>query len=120
MGKRIRNFVDRAFLRTVDLGLLHRLLAPHLGQIGFDWAALPEDEKKRREAIFDLFARGGCQLRAEAPVRALQHLYPVDGCRRPHHPGPARRASTYWPAPRRTMNGSRRATSRSSPGSIIN
>lgn len=57
MGKRIRNFVDRAFSRTVDLDLLHRLLAPHLRQIGFDWAALPEDDKKRREAIFDLFAR---------------------------------------------------------------
>lgn len=56
MAKRIRNFVDRAFSRTVDLELLHRLLAPHLDKIGFDWAQLPEDEPKRREAIFNLFA----------------------------------------------------------------
>ena len=36
MARRIRNFVDRAFSRTVDLELLHRLLRPHLGQIDFD------------------------------------------------------------------------------------
>lgn len=62
MAKRIRNFVDRAFSRTVDLDLLHRLLQPYLHQIDFDWSALPEDERKKREAIFALFAKADAQF----------------------------------------------------------
>ena len=58
MGKRIRKFVDRAFARTVDLALLRRLLEPHLARIGFDWSSLPEEDKERREAIFNLFSMG--------------------------------------------------------------
>lgn len=65
MAKRIRNFVDRAFSRTVDLELLHRLLSPYLGQIDFDWDGLPEDEGKRREAIFGLFARADMRFPAK-------------------------------------------------------
>ncbi len=65
MAKRIRNFVDRAFSRTVDLELLHRLLSPHLGQIGFDWDGLPEDDGERREAIFGLFARADMRFPAK-------------------------------------------------------
>lgn len=65
MAKRIRNFVDRAFSRTVDLGLLHRLLIPYLGQIDFDWDGLPEDDGKRREAIFGLFARADMRFPAK-------------------------------------------------------
>lgn len=65
MAKRIRNFVDRAFSRTVDLELLHRLLGPYLGQIDFDWDALPEDDGKRREAIFGLFARADMRFPAK-------------------------------------------------------
>ncbi|NJL50573.1 MAG: hypothetical protein HC909_02515 [Blastochloris sp.] len=57
MAKRIRNFVDRAFSRTVDLELLHRLLIPYLDKIDFDLDALPEDDGERREVIFDLFAK---------------------------------------------------------------
>lgn len=57
MTRRIRNFVDRAFSRTVDLELLRRLLDPHLPQIGLDWDGLPEDETEKRKQIFDLFAR---------------------------------------------------------------
>lgn len=57
MATRIRNFVDRAFSRTVDLELLHRLLGPYLDEIDFDWNGLPEDDVERREAIFNLFAR---------------------------------------------------------------
>lgn len=65
MAKRIRNFVDRAFSRTVDLGLLHRLLIPYLSQIDFDWDGLPEDDGKRREAIFGLFARADMRFPAK-------------------------------------------------------
>jgi hypothetical protein len=65
MPKRIRNFVDRAFSRTVDIELLHRLLSPYLGQIDVDWDDLPEDDKKRREAIFNLFARADTRFPAK-------------------------------------------------------
>ena len=65
MAKRIRNFVDRAFSRTVDLELLHRLLEPYLGQIGFDWDTLPEDDRERREAIFNLFAKADLRFPAK-------------------------------------------------------
>jgi len=64
MAKRIRNFIDRAFSRTVDLELLHRLLSPYLGQIDFDWDGLPEDDAERREAIFDLFAKADMRFPA--------------------------------------------------------
>ncbi|MFD1883499.1 hypothetical protein [Paracoccus pacificus] len=64
MAKRIRNFIDRAFSRTVDLELLHRLLSPHLGQIDFDWDGLPGDDSERREAIFDLFAKADLRFPA--------------------------------------------------------
>ena len=62
MAKRIRNFVDRAFSRTVNLDQLHRLLQPHLAQIDFDWPGLPEDERKKREAIFELFAKADAKF----------------------------------------------------------
>jgi hypothetical protein len=62
MAKRIRNFVDRAFSRTVDLDQLRRLLQPHLGQIDFDWPGLPEYERMKREAIFELFAKAGAKF----------------------------------------------------------
>jgi hypothetical protein len=65
MPKRIRNFVDRAFSRTVDIELLHRLLSPYLGQIAFKWDELPDDDRKRREAIFDLFARADTRFPAK-------------------------------------------------------
>jgi hypothetical protein len=67
MAKRIRNFVDRAFSRTVDLQMLHRLLSPYLEQIGVDWDALPDDDGKRREAIFGLFAKA--DLKFPAPLQ---------------------------------------------------
>jgi len=62
MAKRIRNFVDRAFSRTVDLDQLHQLLQPHLAQIDFDWPGLPDDERKKREAIFELFAKADAKF----------------------------------------------------------
>ncbi len=65
MPKRIRNFVDRAFSRTVDLELLHRLLAPYLPHIDFDWDGLPEDDGVRRDAIFDLFAKADMRFPAK-------------------------------------------------------
>ena len=65
MPKRIRNFVDRAFSRTVDIELLHRLLSPYLGQIDFDWDELPEDDKKQREVIFNLLAKADTRLPAK-------------------------------------------------------
>jgi hypothetical protein len=65
MPKRIRNFVDRAFSRTVDIELLHRLLTPYLRQIDFSWDDLPDDDKRRREAIFNLFARADTRFPAK-------------------------------------------------------
>jgi hypothetical protein len=65
MPKRIKNFVDRAFSRTVDLQLLHRLLSPYLDQIDFDWDGLPKDDGDRREAIFHLFAKADMQFPAK-------------------------------------------------------
>ncbi len=67
MAKRIRNFIDRAFSRTVDLKMLHRLLSPYLEQIGLDWDTLPTDDAKRREAIFNFFAKA--DLRFPAPLQ---------------------------------------------------
>lgn len=65
MAKRVRNFVDRAFSRTVDLSLLHRFLKPHLQKLGFDWDQLPKDDRKRREAIFNLFAEADLKFPAD-------------------------------------------------------
>lgn len=93
MAKRIRNFVDRSFARTVDLELLHRLLEPYLGQIGFDWNGLPEDDGKRREAIFGLFAKADLRfpaklqfalynistLSTDAGARIIQEIAPEAG-----------------------------------------
>jgi hypothetical protein len=65
MAKRVRKFVDRAFARTVDLDLLHRLLAPYLGQIGFDWKELPDDDSEMRETIFRLFQSADTRFPAQ-------------------------------------------------------
>jgi len=51
----VRKFVNREFSRTVNLDLLKRLIAPYKDQIDFDWDVLPEDEKQKRERIFELF-----------------------------------------------------------------
>ena len=56
MARTIKKFVNREFIRTVDLDLLERLLAPFRNQIPRDLAALPTDEQARREALFQLFA----------------------------------------------------------------
>jgi hypothetical protein len=55
VARRVRKFVDRAFAKTVDLGLVRRLLAPYTEDIGFSWDDLPPAEGARREAIFELF-----------------------------------------------------------------
>ena len=95
MAKRIRNFVDRAFSRTVDLELLHRLLSPHLGQIGFDWDGLPEDDGERREAIFGLFARADMRFPAKLQFALynISTLSTASACRMFSPPCPARAAS---------------------------
>ncbi|UOM36622.1 hypothetical protein [Acuticoccus sp. I52.16.1] len=49
----------------MDLELLQRLLRPYLEQIDFDWEDLPGDEGKRREAIFDLFAKADMRFPAK-------------------------------------------------------
>jgi len=51
----VRKFVNREFSRTVDLELLRRFLTPYLDCIGFDWNSMPDDDKAKREAIFELF-----------------------------------------------------------------
>jgi len=59
LAKNVRNFVNRSFMRTVDLDLLGELLAPHVAAMDFDWDALPTDEAERRDALFDLFRNRG-------------------------------------------------------------
>lgn len=59
MAKNVRNFVNRAFMRTVDLDLLRELLEPYSTAIGLVWASLPADEGKRRDALFELFKDNG-------------------------------------------------------------
>jgi hypothetical protein len=54
MARNVKKFVNREFAKTVDLDLLKRLIAPYAAAIDFDWARLPEEEKDRREAIFEL------------------------------------------------------------------
>lgn len=55
MAKNIRKFVNREFARTVELDLLRRLLAPYTKMLQLDFDALPQDEKRRGEAIFEFF-----------------------------------------------------------------
>lgn len=55
MAKSIRKFVNREFVRTVDLDLLRRLMLPYSEAIDFRWEALPLSETKKREAIFEYF-----------------------------------------------------------------
>ncbi|MCQ4159221.1 hypothetical protein NON00_04700 [Roseomonas sp. GC11] len=59
MAKNVRNFVNRAFMRTVDLDLLQELLEPYATAMAFAWDDLPADEAARREALFDLFKNQG-------------------------------------------------------------
>lgn len=59
MAKNVRNFVNRAFMRAVDLDLLQELLAPYAAELKFDWKTLPADEAERRDALFILFKDGG-------------------------------------------------------------
>ena len=44
LAKNVRNFVNRDFMRTVDLQLLRELLAPYEPSMDFKWASLPEDD----------------------------------------------------------------------------
>lgn len=59
MAKNVRNFVNRAFMRTVDFDLLHELLKPYATAMKFAWDDLPTDEAERRDALFDLFKNQG-------------------------------------------------------------
>lgn len=65
MAPRVRKFVDRSFARTVDLTLLHRLLEPYLDRIGFGWTSLPDDDKAKREAVFQLFQNADAKFPPE-------------------------------------------------------
>ncbi len=71
MSKNVRNFVNRAFMRTVDLDLLQELLAPHAVAMKFDWATLPEEDTALRDALFILFRDGG----ADFPDALLDALH---------------------------------------------
>ena len=46
-------------MRTVDLGLLQELLAPHTTAMGLDWDTLPVEEDAQREKLFEVFKTGG-------------------------------------------------------------
>jgi hypothetical protein len=73
MAKNIKNFVNREFAKTVDLDLLKRLLDPFSSKITLDWAALPENEKDKREAIFEFFRSAG----EHTPVQLLDALHKI-------------------------------------------
>lgn len=62
MAKNVGNFVNRAFMRTVDLDLLRELLAPHADAIDLAWDTLPADDAKCRNALFDLFKNNGSKF----------------------------------------------------------
>lgn len=73
MVMRVRKFVDRAFARTVDLELLRRLISPYAECIGFRWDDLPEEDRARRDAVFDLF----CRADGRFPSRLQFALYNI-------------------------------------------
>ena len=56
MAKTIKKFVNRPFIKTVDLDLLERLFAPFQVRIPDGISSLPSDEPERREALFQMFA----------------------------------------------------------------
>ncbi len=55
LPRKVRKFVSREFAKTVDLDLLRRFLAPFAERLDFDWDALPSDDGKKRDAIFEFF-----------------------------------------------------------------
>ena len=55
MAKSVRKFASKGFFQTVDLDLLERLLEPHSDDLPFKLIDLPQDEKKRRRALYDHF-----------------------------------------------------------------
>ncbi|WP_156169299.1 hypothetical protein [Wenxinia marina] len=53
----MRKFVCREFIKTVDLDLFRTFLETFPGSGGIAWSRLPEDEKEKREALFEIFQR---------------------------------------------------------------
>jgi hypothetical protein len=57
MAKNLKKFVNRSFIRTIDLGLLRRLLDRHRDHIqSLDLSLLDGDETAARQALLDFFA----------------------------------------------------------------
>ena len=56
MAKTIKKFVNRAFIKTVDLDLLERLFAPFQVRFPGGLPGRPSDDPERREALFQMFA----------------------------------------------------------------
>src|SRR5690554_4195840 len=54
MRKSVKKFVSREFVRTVDLRLLGRLIDKFGARADLKWDELPEDDRERREAIYEL------------------------------------------------------------------
>jgi hypothetical protein len=73
MAKNIKKFVSREFAKTVDLVLLKRLLDPFRAKIAFNWDALPENEKEKRESVFEFFRSADERL----PVQLLDALHKI-------------------------------------------
>lgn len=73
MAKNIKKFVNREFAKTVDLDLLKQLIAPYQSEIALDWSSLPEDERDKREAIFEFF-RGTDERFPSALLDALHKI----------------------------------------------
>ncbi len=55
MAKNVKKFVNRQFIRTVDLALLERLVEPYAGVLAFEFDRLPQGDKERRETLFEFF-----------------------------------------------------------------
>jgi len=83
MPSRVRKFVCRDFIRTVDLHLLGRLLKPHSGHINLDWNDLPDDETEKREVLFEFFRRmdSTCPAELQNALHCAKILSGETGCR---------------------------------------
>ena len=57
MPSRVRKFVCREFTNTVDLDLFRKFLRQFPGDGRIDWDQLPEDDREKREALFQIFQR---------------------------------------------------------------
>ena len=73
MKKSIKKFVSREFVKTVDLELLRRLIDKFDAAEQLGWENLPEEDRERREAIYELF-RGADETFPKKLLDALHRI----------------------------------------------